>query len=97
MLFNWDESSDFRCCTWPGSLFLDGVFQQKGLLQCFSAMCMPFIILITMIIIIIIIIMVIKYATKDYQKYKKIKDTLVTSFATRAFLTQSKMKKSKLL
>ena len=61
MLLNWDESSDFRCCTWPGSLFLDGVFQQKVLLQCFSAMCMPFIILITMIIIILmIIIMMIK-------------------------------------
>ena len=62
MLLNRDESSDFRCCTWPGSLFLDGGFKQKVLLQCFSAMCMPYIILITMIkiIIIIIIIMVIK-------------------------------------
>jgi len=75
MLLNWDESSDFRCRTWPGSLFLDGVFQQKVLLQCFSAMCMPFIILITMIIIIIIIIMVIKCSltAQEFISYMQLK------------------------
>ena len=38
-----------------GTLFLDGVFEQKVLSQCFSAGCMPFIILIRIIILIMVI------------------------------------------